>query len=250
MIEKNESLINRIVLKRYLVSLGAFLLALLRFLKWPTTILLSILLINNFNKSFFMHLDYKMLLAYIAVLRWPVVALIAIFFIKPYLPKLIDRLIEFGVAGSKATFAPPHNQTANEEANALKKADPKAGEDKDAGIDEDESQKLERILSSADAYWAYEQVYRDIYGTQLEVVKRLSTYTAGLKAQDLNDLLLQHQRLAPTPYPNMVAFMQYLLANIVVVYEPEKEIYQLTNAGSFFLAYLSKYNLLDRYKAF
>jgi len=234
-------------------ALGQFLINTFNFLKWPATLIFITFLIvtvPNYGDDF--RIDYRMVLEYIDVIIWPLVVIGAIWFIRPNLPQLLDRLEELNLLGNNAKFSKATNQHADAKADELEEVDadaskPATNVNNDLQIVDDETHAL---LTSDAAAVAYMQVYLDIFGTQLHVLRRLVDYTEGLKAEDLADIFDGHKRLGGNhAFQSFVPYMQFLKQNILVLYEPTSRTYVLTNAGYYFLVYLARQGLLDRYKA-
>ena len=66
------------------------------------------------------------------------------------------------------------------------------------------------ILQSDAAEKAYEQIYRQIFGTQLDVLKRLRLYENGLKEEDLKDIFDLHKYLVSKLGPDRPTFMNFM----------------------------------------
>lgn len=233
-------------------ALGDFLGKVLNFLKWPVTlIVIAYLLVKipDYGDNF--HLNAELILRYIDVIIWPLVVVGALWFIKPNLPNLLDRLEELNLLGNKAKFGKKQSQETENQADELKEIDPDAPKPAtntttDFQIADDETHAL---LTSYEAAIAYMQVYLNIFGTQIEALKLLASYTDGLKASDFADLLEKHRRLSGGKgFNNIVPYMEFLVQNILVLYEPKIQAFKLTNAGYYFLVFLAKAELLDKPK--
>jgi hypothetical protein len=218
-------------------------------LKWPITlILITVILARYTSPASALHrLNWDIILKYVDTLIWPLVALVAIYFMKPHIPDLMKRVRKFGAFGVQGELDPPSNTPLPTE----QKEELKDIEEISAGQDsEDALENTRRILSSPEAKDALDSVYKELYGTQLEALKRLNSYRDGLDSRDLEDLLSEHQRQAPIPYKNILSFMQYLKDNWLVLYEPDTKLFKLTNAGLVFLEHLQDKSLLYAPKSF
>ena len=175
-----------------------------------------------------------MVLEYIDVIIWPLVVIGAIWFIRPNLPNLMDRLEELNLLGNNAKFSRVNDQNTDAKADELKEVDANASKpatnvSNDLQIVDDETHAL---LTSDAAAVAFMQVYLDIFGTQIQVLRRLVDYTDGLKADDLKDIFEKHKRLGGNnAFNSVVAYIQFLIQNILLLYEPSTQTYKLTNAG-------------------
>ena len=233
-------------------ALGNSLLAIIRFVKWPATLIfVTYLIVTVPDYASGTQVNWDLILKYIDVVIWPVVAVGALWFIKPNLPNLLDRLEELNLFGNNAKFSKKQNQENETQADELKEIDPDASKpttktNADFQIADDETHGL---LSSYEAAIAYAQVYDDIFGTQIDALRRLLDYGNGLKATGFTDLLEEHQqRSKGKGFTDTVPFMQFLLRNTLALFESETETYQLTNAGYYFLVYLYKTEQLEKPK--
>ncbi len=196
-------------------------------------------------------MNWDLILKYIDVIIWPLVVVGALWFIKPNLPNLLDRLEELNLLGNKAKFGKKQNQETETQADELKGIDPDAPKpntktNADFQIADDETHGL---LSSYEAAVAYAQVYEDIFGTQIDALRRLFDYTNGLKPDGFGDILEEHQRRSKGKgFTDVVPFMQFLLRNTLALHDSKTNTYQLTNAGYYFLVYLYKTGQLDKPK--
>lgn len=233
-------------------ALGNLLLALFKFIKWPLTLLAITYLVVSIPKyGDDFRINTELILRYVDVVIWPLVVVGALWFVKPNLPNLLDRLEELNLLGNKAKFGKKQNQDTETQADELKGLDPDAPKpntktNADFQIADDETHSL---LTSYEAAIAYAQVYEDIFGTQIDTLRRLFDYTNGLKPDGFSDILEEHQRRSKGKgYTDVVPFMQFLLRNTLVLYDSKANTYQLTNAGYYFLVYLYKAELLNKYK--
>lgn len=233
-------------------ALGSSIISIIKFVKWPLTLFFItylLLTVPNYAK---VDMDWELILKYINVLIWPLVIVGALWFIKPNLPNLLDRLEELNLLGNNAKFAKRQNQVTETQADELKELDPDASKVTtktlaDFQIADDETHIL---LTSYNAAIAYVQVYADIFGTQIYTLRTLLDYKDGLKASDLSTILEDHKRLSSNKgHASIVSFMQFLVRNTLAIHNPTTQVYQLTNAGYYFLVFLYKAELLDRSKS-
>ncbi|WP_131819618.1 hypothetical protein [Mycobacteroides abscessus] len=229
----------------------------LKFLKWPMIVLLAALIISPRFWDFWTHLNVnpdaaRVVLDYISVLRWPLVVLVALVMLRPYLPKLVDRLRKASAGKASAEFAPPDQQIGAKEIESLNKDEEnKQPAELATQEDVDEQAALHQILTTAEVKLAFKQIYNEIFGSQLAVVKRLKDYVAeGLTKDQLIDLYDSHVENANSPYPSFESFMQYAIDSILVLYDAKDKHYKLTNAGVYFLQYLVEKGDYQRYKPY
>lgn len=233
-------------------ALGRTFIALVKFLKWPVTLLLItylVVTVPDYTRE--LRIDWQLILQYIDVIIWPLVVVGALWFIKPNLPNLLDRLEELNLLGNKAKFGKRQNPSADSQADELKELDPNAPNpttktNADLQIADDDTHAL---LSSYEAGVAFAQIHADIFGTQIIALRRLLDYNGGLKAEGLLDILEEHKNRAKgAAFTDLVPFMQFLLHNTLARYDAATDTYQLTNGGYYYLVFLYKANLLDRFK--
>lgn len=216
------------------------------FVKWPLALILAALLVSpkfwQFWTNADIHFNASIVLSYIDVLRWPIVVLIALTVLKPLLPGLVKRLIKLNAGKASAEFAPPQD-VESEEVKAITNESSKK-----SAVGESDKE-IEKQLTTPEAETAYEQIYEVIFGTQLSVVKRLKDHLiVGLLKDDLSDLYDAHIRSSDPAYPSFEAFMQFLIDNILVLYDVTDKRYKLTYAGLYFLIYISNKGQYQAYK--
>jgi hypothetical protein len=230
-------------------GLAAIIANLIKFIKWPASlIIITYLILSIPNYSGGLNINYDLLLKYIDVIIWPLVVVGALWFIRPNIPDLLARIEELTFLGNYAKFAKNKKQSTDSQANELNDIDPSASKpttkkQEDFQITDDDTHAL---LTTYEAAIAYIQVYAIIFGTQINVLRRLADYTDGLSADSLKDILEDHKtRSKGKVYTDILPFMEFLLHNTLVLYDAKTQTYQLTNAGYYFLVYLHKAGLLD-----
>lgn len=225
--------------------------AIVLYAKLPVVVLLiAYVYLYRIKPVRYVHIDTHLLLEYIAVVRWPSVALVALLFLRPHLPVIISRIQKASYKGASLEF---EQQSVSGEAERKKeelvKADPDVDKPK---TDPTPDTGLETLLTSAQAFAFYTQIYSRLYGTQINALKRLEAI-GGLKEEDFADLLKIHiircRAGKITPYETVKALMYYPAANILVNYDEKNKEYRLTNAGLYFIKYLRNNNLYDSDKA-
>ncbi len=223
-----------------------------RSIKWPVTVIIVALLLRpeDWSKVHFRY-NANLILNYINALKWPVVALITLAIIKPHLPELFKRLRKFNAGPVGGELAPPTVQaTDSEQINALKSDNEESGE---AATETTPSSTndLDTLLRSDQAKIAYEQVYGAIFGSQLSILKRLyNNISTGLTQEQLMDIYHAHVASSESPYPSFIHFIQFLLDNTLVLFDATTSTYNLTNAGLYFLIYLTETNRFELFKPF
>lgn len=228
------------------------ILSVIKIIKWPFTLVVIIYLIVSVpGHTGGMRVNWDLLLRYVDVIIWPLVVIGTVWFIKPDLPALLGRLEELNLLGNNAKFTKKQNQITETQADELKAiaSDAPSATTKTATDFQVADDETHNLLTSYDAAVAYAQVYEDIFGTQIRVLRTLLDYKSGLKPTQLSSLLEEHMRLSNGKgYSDIVSFMQFLLRNTLVIHDPKTQIYQLTNAGYYFLVYLYKTEQLDKPK--
>lgn len=242
--QKSEQIVNWPLLW---LRVGRFL----KFIIWPLiVIVVAWMTISNIKEISTVNINHDIILNYITILAWPVFATLVLFVVKPYLPVLMNRIDEAGFAGAKVKF---ERQTTQQSASTDNSALRNAEEAREPVADEDENTQMIEVLQSDAAEKAYEQVYRQLFGTQLDVLKRLRLYENGLKEEDLRDIFDLHKHLAaklgPDYVPTFMNFIQFLKYNILINYNPETGVYYLTWAGLYFLQYLEKQGIINDFKS-
>lgn len=232
----------------------AFIAALFKLLRWPlTAIITTYLVVHSLDKNQNFTFDWDLLLRYINVLIWPLVVIWALRFIKPNLPNLLDRLEELSVFGNNARFTAIQKQDTETKASELSEVDKnasKASSNVNSNIYQIADDETHALLTSTEAAVAYMQIYVDIFGTQVELLRRLVDYPNGLRAEEFGDLLEKHKRLSGSKgFTDIFPYLQFLLSNTLILHNSTSQTYQLTNAGYYFLAYLAKEGYLDRPKS-
>lgn len=241
---KSERIVNWSLLK---LRLGNFL----RILVWPVTLLVIIwLIITNIQQIASVNVNHDIILSYINALIWPIFAFTVLFVIRPHLPGLMSRIEEAGFAGAKLKFERQNTQHESSADNSVLR---NAGDADEPVVEEDENAQTIAFLQTDAAEKAYEQIYRQIFGTQLDVLKRLRLYENGLKEDDLKDIFDLHKHLVaklnPNNNPTFMNFMQFLKFNTLVNHNPETGVYYLTWAGLYFLLYLEKQGIINDFKS-
>ncbi len=228
-----------------------YVLAIFNSLKGPTTFIVVVYIISSkfYNLLLKSHMqdDPRLVLDYISVLIWPTVMLFVVFIITPFLPQLVRRVIKVGAGNYAVDFAQTSAQeVSNEQVTELRENE----ESREPASSSTDEADIHSLLTSAEARLAYEQIYKKIFGTQLNVLKRLvQNIPEGLTKADLSDLYDDHRQIAPNPYPTFNAFMQWLIDNSLVLYNAKGKNYQLTNAGNYFLLHLTETGDYERFRA-
>ena len=222
----NIGVILRIIVIPSAIVASAYLLS-PRYTEWPKSV----------------SWDMQLILEYLKVVTWPVFALIVIVFLKTDLRELLKRATKAKVGAASFDFAQP--QEASElPQNIEDDVEAKEPKDGDNGLD---AQTIE-ILTSKESKAAFDTVYDSIFGTQLGVLKRLRRNLDGLTADELADLYAAHTASTANSYPTFIAFIQWLLDEILVKFDAKKNRYYLTNAGAYFLQHLNDTNRYSLYK--
>lgn len=207
-------------------------------LKWPVVALAAafIIDIDVIDRLKAVSIDLRLLLDYVRTLAWPVVVLLIFINTKKYIPAVVDRLEEIAAGKFKAKLRRP----AEQEVESDEIANLEDGKKPAEAFDED---VIEAQLTTPAAHEAYKLIYDNIYGSQLLVLKRLSTVIPeGMKDSDLQDLYKAHTESSAQAYPSFKHFIQFLIDTVMILYDASDQHYKLTNAGVYFLKYLSDTN--------
>lgn len=206
--------------------------------------MLIAILISPHFWSYWSNHNYNatLVLDYINALKWPIITLIALGMLKPHLPVLIARMKRARGPGVDFEFAPSPGQQAisREGKEEIKEIQ---GDGDAPATQKTSDEDMAKLLTSPEAKLAFEQTYGVIFGTQIQVLKRLMQHIPdGLNADDFSDLLQEHQSMYASPYPTISSFMQFLLDNLLALYDLSDKRYKITNAGVYFLSYLQETN--------
>ena len=222
--------------------------------KWFICVLIIVgLIIFNIDsiKNAHVELNSDMILSYMSLLRWPVIALVAILILRPLLPDVLSRIESLRYKGLEAKLKTDPSQSNVHISDNLRES----GED-ELSLPTDNQivePSLEEKLESDSAKLVYEQIYRKIFGTQIQLLKRLRLYENGLKENRLKEFYNLYLTLSRSiGYEQMPSFMEYvdfLKFNILITHEPTTDVYQLTVAGEYFLRYLQEQQILDSFKS-
>ncbi len=184
------------------------------------------------------YVNHQLILQYLNALKLVILLILASFILKRFFPELIDRAKEFGPGGAK--FYPKQQQvTADEEEQLQKVAEKETRGEVDIATDAGRTE----VLKDGTVKWLLEKIYRLIFGTQIEVLYRLSSFPSGLSENELNDIFVKHRGSTPNAFQNFIEFIRYLSNYGLVSYDATTKIYKLTDAGRLFLDYLNQEGL-------
>jgi len=196
-----------------------------------------------------------LLVKFVVPLAWPVLGLVVLLAFRKPVSDGLRRLIRLGAAG--AELAPPQQDTgqtsdASREQGAFTAPalpdDPSIKVWEDA-IDQEIAQlptmdprplnkRLKRALAYSNRSALFEHVARLIYGTQISVLKHLSTSTTGATEADLRPIFEEHKRRisiqdAKDFKPDFLTWVGFLQTNGLIGFEEGK--YVITERGRQFL---------------
>lgn len=195
------------------------------------------------------HINSDLFLRYIDSLKYPLLILFfGLVFRKP-ITKFIDEADRVNVKGAEISrkqvldgSSQDNLKNISVEADEALKTSPVT----ESAPDRSEEDLLHEQLSSPQAVVEYNRIYRMIYGTQLEALKKLMAYSDGLGEKDLQEFVNLHQaRLPGSTYHDVNSLMQYPASELLVKYDHQHRTYHLTYAGFYFLNYLKEQGVLQ-----
>ena len=212
-------------------------LAVVKWLRLPMGLFLLGWIISPHFWQYWRHVkpDGRLILGYISTMKWPVVVLIIFFLTRKYIPDVLESIEEVTAGKFGAKF---HKKTEQDtESPDLPSEGKEPAQDNPSKTAEAD---LDKLLTSEEANEAYENILSAIYGTQLMILKRLfDNVPNGLLEHQLYDIFKAHKRTDPNPYPSLLHLLQFLLDNSLILLDQEDRHYKITNAGVYFLRYLS-----------
>lgn len=181
-------------------------------------------------------------LDFTTALRWPLIALWAIYLLKDKVPGLFDRIEKIRL-GKDGVFEMSVASAQQQEASSDPVDEQPREQDPPNGISTP-VEDLRPILEKVKQELHFEKAYRAMFGTQLEILQRLSSLPAGLAPYDLLDLFNKHKQLggSTSSYPDLTGLMSYLI-KMGFVAVTDTNAYIATPQGEEFLAYLAEYKM-------
>jgi hypothetical protein len=191
-------------------------------------------------------LDWGLLLGYTQALAWPLVIFGAFLIFKHEITALLGR-IKRAMWGDKGfEFEPTAGQQKPPELPPeLQQADPNS----DATA-KPASPTPQEVMARPDIQLLFERIYRIMFGTQFDAMKRLQAYPDGLRADDLADIYEKHKTIAPNPRASLIDLMSFVVKTDLVHYDAQERVYKLLPAGELFLQYFKDQNWFDIPKPF
>lgn len=185
---------------------------------------------------------FQFSIEYVQALAWPVVVVVALIVLRGELLALIRRMTKFsGPGGVSADFTPQQKPSGalyiSEEPALLASAD---------GAEETKTynSEIEKLYADPAFQLSLERAYRNIFGTQIELLYLLSGINEGYGEDDLLTYLARHNERRVGDPINFESYVGYLLANNLVL-KNSNGIYQITVGGTLFLRYLVDQGLGD-----
>lgn len=179
---------------------------------------------------------------------WPIIILLVIFLFKTELSNLISKgVVIILPGGHELRF----NEPAPQQETTQKNPEPKRIEDykeiekqyeekiKELGKGQEE---LKTQLINAQIYLDFERIYRVIFGTQIDLLKRLrSIFPLGQPSKDTIFFFALTQRLFPV-FANwtFAQYLNFLFTSNLIYYDNGS--YFVTDRGKAFLAYIEILN--------
>jgi|GEM_PF-6655864 len=196
-------------------------------------------IISIIHWAHFVQLDARLVLQYIQSLIWPVIVIVLLTVFHRDISALISRMKSVNTPAGSAEF------------DALQKL-PEEGvrteiEDINKRVEAPTLNASEEdVYNDPEVRLIFERIYRDIFGTQFQALNFLAANPVPLSASLLSHLYDKHRTLLVSdtkPYPNVQAWMQYLVNFGLVEYNEGADTYQVLSAGLLFLRYMASQGL-------
>lgn len=201
-------------------------------------VILSLWLLSLFNWS---HFDFRILLGYVQALAWPAVVTVVLIVLKKEVVALLNRIKSASVGDKKVEFEPQAvNQSLAPQSPML--------EDVVENSDESPEDSFEKIYSLPGVQLAFERIYRNIFGTQLQALNFLAANSESVTSFVLNKFYERHIELlhAENNFSDIHQYLAYLVINGLVSHDETTDTYQIVHPfGPFFLRYLAEQGISD-----
>lgn len=193
----------------------------------------------------FAHLDLQVLLEYMKVLAWPALILFIFLLLFRDIQRLIQRIKSLNIKGNQIDFQP---QVPTQVLAQLEGAEQEVSGTQSQPND---NRTVEEILNEAypraEVQLDLERIYRNIFGTQISLLQRLSGFPNGLRADQIVDFYNLHVNLvgATNLFETMEQYLTYLIESYLVEIDQVTGLYRITAIGSLFLRYLLDQRISD-----
>lgn len=195
--------------------------------------------------------DWRLILEYLTVLRWPVIVVAILIVFRQNLANMIDRIISVKLPGGGSVDFNAQQQIVADATSSVQIDEGDLREFKDQvekpvqtapEIKNESKDDLLQKLNFAEIELEFERIFRIMFGTQLEVIKRLNSYRSGLNASQFEEVVNRHRMYSKNigfqGFEDTGGFMQYPVGVGLVDYDPNTGIYRLSLKGEVFLKYL------------
>lgn len=187
----------------------------------------------------------QLILDYLKVLIWPLVISGFIIYFKKNIRNLIDRITNIKGPGGTEIRAEQQQRVEDQEEGIEKiskgdvKNDLQLSEEKKASTDKDQIiNNLLEQLSSKSLQLEFEQIYRLIFGSQIDLLKRFKdTPNFGESTKDTIFFFVLTQRIFPVFASwTFTKYLNFLFTTNLIYFE--NDCYFITDKGKAFLAYI------------
>lgn len=202
-------------------------------------------------------MDWKLFLEYIKVIIYPVIISGFLFYFRDRIGGLIDRIKSIKGPGGTEVDLEDQIKSQQKGINAeqinlhlkqqisdeIKKEVKGEYEEKIKKMGESE-QQLKTVLTYTQIYLDFERIYRVIFGTQIELLKRLRANSSlGEAKTDSIFFFVLNQKIYPILSSwNFELYINFLLDNDLVSFQNQNDYYFITDKGRAFLVYIEYLN--------
>lgn len=193
----------------------------------------------------FAHLDLQVLLEYLKVLAWPGLILAVFLLLFHDIQRLVQRIKSLNIKGNQIDF---QQQVPTQALARLDETEPVVSS---APSQSNDNRSVEDILNEAypqpEVQLDLERVYRNIFGTQISLLQRLSGFPNGLRVDQIFDFYNLHVNLvgATNLFETIEQYLTYLIESYLVDIDQASGLYKITAIGSLFLRYLIDQRISD-----
>ena len=186
--------------------------------------------------------NFNISVEYLQIVTWPVVVIVALIVMRKEIVALIRRITKLSGPGGVTAEISPQQTSANDNFippdEALSTASDSTNESSNDDVD------VEAAYNNPIVQLHFEKTYRNIFGSQIELLYLLNGSSEGYDEDALDIYLARHNERrigGPITFNN---YISYLLSNTLVLRQPDGT-YQITVAGQLFIRYLVDQGLGD-----